>query len=88
MVKDFEKLMTIEDEKELINELQRFDISITDCYYDSAIEMFKDAFKEEIEENDFVQELVEMLDEQKVHNYLAEGDCVNKIGKYYVFYDC
>ena len=88
MIEDFKKLVLIKDEEKLIKELQRFDISITDCYYDSAIEMFKQSFKYEIEISTIAQDMADMLDEEKVNRYLMAADCVNKIGRLYVYYEC
>ena len=88
MVEDFKLLMQIKDEEKLIKELQRFDISITDCYYDNAIDMFRQAYKYEIADSTIARDMAEMLDEEKINRYLVGIECINKIGKYYVYYQC
>lgn len=88
MIEDFKQLIQIKDEEKLLKELQRFDSSITNCYYDNAIEMFKQAYKYDIEASTIAQDMADMLDEEKVNRYLMSSDCVNKIGKLYVFYEC
>lgn len=83
----FNDIIYTTDEIELIKQLQQLDSDITECYCCSAIEMFKDSYKYEIEDSTIAQEMLKLLDENKVAKYLLKNECINKIGKYFIYYN-
>lgn len=83
----FNDIIYTTDEIELIKQLQQLDSDITNCYYSNAIEMFKDSYKYEIEDSTIAQEMLKLLDENKVAKYLLKNDCINKIGNFFVYYN-
>ena len=89
LLETFEELIEIKDEEILIKELQILDSCLTNCYFDNAIDMFKSAYKYELRDAGMIAEtMIELLDESKVNDLLLDSECINKIGKFYVYYQC